>query len=817
MVDGVTDEGAVSRDIRRRPALAVVAGEDEKPRSAHAIIVGINRYEDTRIPSLRYARADAEALYGVLTDKEYGTFPAANVTLLVDENATRDNIITEIGTNLPRRLDENDTVCLFFAGHGAPEPSSRPALIDGTEKYLLPFEANIDRLRATAISMEEVRKWFEWVAGARQVIFFIDSCYSGQAGGRLGVRTIEMPGVRAGLSDSFLTALGGEARFVLTACGPNEVAIEDPAIKHGIFTNYLVEGLSGKADRDGDGLVSANELFEYVGDQVQTHARKLLGQMTPLQSGQVQGKVILSRVRGRGQVRPADSALANALDPATFEAHAQAVHCVIVQREARDDNAVIPLHVHVRRALDYHGADVKQAVARYRRATQPGRVDAEGPASIVPSTLSIAEAFDSEAALVRAVQAMCRADAVVFDITDFEPGVMMLLGIRSVARRGVTVCSLGGGYVLGSEFSIPFNLQLLNLASHSRAQKSSGLDPRSLLGSKLARGFREMAELPHYLDLPAFESVRSLGVDSESYRPVQYDDQVLVLCPFGRDYSRLNWEEYLSTELSGKLVDHLRARDADATKDPQIVRLLDLYTPRLVAQTLYEAIRRMDLCIIDWTMLRPNVLYEAGVRLACNRLGAVHIIQELEGRDLSLDRWADLHHVQAMVKLLKPIRYVCAEGHEESYDRMIQQFRSTIDSGGEGLDGLVYRTVGEKYDHVSQPVAIPVVEELVRNANLLLSDDQESTGITPVLYHDVNREILIAAETAAAERRLAAWLYMERRYPDARLRNDPELYTRLRSLAAQARRWLRAQQETELDEYIRDRMTQIRDAKEAES
>jgi hypothetical protein len=58
---------------------------------------------------------------------------------------------------------------------------------------------------------------------------------------------------------------------------------------------------------------------------------------------------------------------------------------------------------------------------------------------------------------------------------------------------------------------------------------------------------------------------------------------------------------------------------------------------------------------------------------------------------------------------------------------------------------------------------------------------------------------------------------MERRYPDARLRNDPELYTRLRSLAAQARRWLRAQKETELDEYIRDRMTQIRDAKEAES
>jgi hypothetical protein len=812
MADGVADDRATTRDLARRRRREVPA-EDGEPRAAHAIIIGIDRYDDERIPSLNYACADAKALYDVLTDEAFGAFTKENVQLLTDRKATRDNIITEIGTNLPKRLGRNDTVCIFFAGHGAPEPSSREVLSDGTEKYLLPVEANLDRLRATAISMEEVQKWFEWVSAARQVIFFVDSCYSGQAGGR----TIRMPGVRAGLSDSFLTKLGGEARFVFTACGPNEVALEDPSLRHGVFTHYLVEGLSGAADTDGDGYVSASELCDYVGGQVDRHAKRLLGRMTPLQSGHVQGKVVLSRSRKAGTGKPERklNLVADALDPGTFETPHSAVHCVTVQREAFDERTVIPLAEHVRRALDYHGGNIARAVAKCRRTTRPGSVSSAGM-SIVPSALSVADAFASESALSRAIEAMCRADAVVFDITDFEPGVMLLLGIRSVARRGVTICSMGGTYVLGSEFAIPFNLQLLNLAAHSEAQEDRGVDPRDLLGSKLSRGFEEMAELPHYLDLPAFESVRLLGVNSEAYRPVQYTRQVLVLCPFSEAYTRTNWKTYLSKELSGKLMQHLRMEDEEAV-GPVIVRLLDLHTPRLVAQTLYEAIRRTDLCIIDWTNLRANVMYEAGVRLACNRLGAVHIVEGAEGETARLGEAGRLRHVRAMVELFQPIRYSCRPGHTESYERMITRFRSTIEAGGEGLDGLVYRTVGAKYDHIIQPIAVSVIDELIRSANLLLSDDQESTGITPVLFHDVNSEILIAAETAASERRLAAWLYMERRYPDATLRNDPEMYTRLRSLAAQSRRWLRAKQETELDDYIKDRMVQIRDARETHS
>ena len=60
--------------------------------------------------------------------------------------------------------------------------------------------------------------------------------------------------------------------------------------------------------------------------------------------------------------------------------------------------------------------------------------------------------------------------------------------------------------------------------------------------------------------------------------------------------------------------------------------------------------------------------------------------------------------------------------------------------------------------------ALPLVNDLMRSANILDPDDQESAGISPVLYHQVDRELAAEAREAAAERRLAAWLFLSRRY-----------------------------------------------------
>ena len=206
---------------------------------AHAVVIGINQYQDPRIPNLRYAAADALAFHAVLTDPALGRFRPENVTLLLDAHATERRIRSAIGTELPRRASADHTVCVFFAGHGAPVINARTGSRDGLEKYLLPHDALADDLRSSAIAMDDIHKFFEWI-DTSQVIFFIDSCYSGVAGGRtFGPTDYAM---RASLTDEFLDVLAGEGRLVVTACAMNEVALETAEIGHGLFTHYLIEG-----------------------------------------------------------------------------------------------------------------------------------------------------------------------------------------------------------------------------------------------------------------------------------------------------------------------------------------------------------------------------------------------------------------------------------------------------------------------------------------------------------------------------------------------------------------------------------------------
>jgi len=96
--------------------------------------------------------------------------------------------------------------------------------------------------------------------------------------------------------DQFLERLTrSRGRVVITASGPNEVALESPDLGHGIFTYYLLEGLAGKADRNGDGLVTVSELYEYVEDQVDRKAREAGGRQRPLMKGEIEGTLPLSR------------------------------------------------------------------------------------------------------------------------------------------------------------------------------------------------------------------------------------------------------------------------------------------------------------------------------------------------------------------------------------------------------------------------------------------------------------------------------------------------------------------------------------------
>jgi hypothetical protein len=299
-------DGTVRQETRtvtlERPAVAAVPPAPPTPpapasRDGYAVVIGVGRYESPSIPSLRYTVADAEAMYRVLT--ETAGFRKDRVLLLTDRSErkpTLRNIKYALGTFLARAAQKDDTVIVYFAGHGAPEVDQRGLERDGLAKYLIPSDADPDDLFSTALPMDDLQTIFGRIE-AERVVVFLDACYSGAAGGR----TFASRKTRSvNVDDLFLERLTrSKGRAIITASAPTEVSIELPELGHGIFTYYLTEGLRGAGDLNRDGIVSLQELYEYVEQQVVRKSRSVGGNQHPVMKGELEGVLPLTRVRAR--------------------------------------------------------------------------------------------------------------------------------------------------------------------------------------------------------------------------------------------------------------------------------------------------------------------------------------------------------------------------------------------------------------------------------------------------------------------------------------------------------------------------------------
>jgi uncharacterized caspase-like protein len=145
----------------------------------HAVLVGVNRYADHAIPDLSYARRDAEELAGLLERSPH----RASVTThpLLDDAATRANVIDLVGVRLPRVVRPDDLVIFYFAGHGSPE--IHPGL-DKVSRFLVCHDTKRASLLAGALDVRADLSRLCSRLTARFVLFILDACFSGRAGGR---------------------------------------------------------------------------------------------------------------------------------------------------------------------------------------------------------------------------------------------------------------------------------------------------------------------------------------------------------------------------------------------------------------------------------------------------------------------------------------------------------------------------------------------------------------------------------------------------------------------------------------------------------
>lgn len=224
------------------------------PRS-YAVVIGISRYQN--LPDklqLQFAERDAQSIYTVLISPEGGNFKAENVHVLTGPKATLAAIRHEIDDWLPSVSQPDDRVLIYFAGHGF--------LYQG-RAYLAPYDINLDKIAATGFPMNELGEAIGGKIKAKNKILLTDACHSG------AITPEDTENLNHTLGDL------QKSLFSLTASRDRESSFESPDLEggHGVFTYYVVQGLEGYADTNGDGIVTADELAEYVHTQVRAATR----------------------------------------------------------------------------------------------------------------------------------------------------------------------------------------------------------------------------------------------------------------------------------------------------------------------------------------------------------------------------------------------------------------------------------------------------------------------------------------------------------------------------------------------------------------
>lgn len=219
-------------------------------RNSWAIVVGIDDY--AKWPRLEYAANDAQAVADTLTGS-FG-FPSSQVIVLKNGQATRNTILAAIHDRLADgRTQKDDRVFVFFAGHGATR-----TLASGRELgYIIPADSDPAEFATDAIAMSDIQNIAESLQ-AKHVLFVMDACYSGLGLTRGG------PTAGAYLRENARRV----GRQMLTAGGADQQVADSGPDGHSVFTWVLLQALSGKADLNGDGLITGTELAAYVAPAV---------------------------------------------------------------------------------------------------------------------------------------------------------------------------------------------------------------------------------------------------------------------------------------------------------------------------------------------------------------------------------------------------------------------------------------------------------------------------------------------------------------------------------------------------------------------
>jgi len=262
-----------------------------------ALVIGIERYADPRIPTLPGCEDDAHEVALLL---EQGFEMKQNqIRLLLSHNATLENILAGLEDWVVGGTHPGDRVILYYSGHGSQAADDNGDEADGMDEILCPYDCNAST-QANVLRDDRLHEILTELRG-RNVTIIFDACHCGTAYKSIGDRIYSDPvyptenviakfipppqqvrsrgndGGRRTQTRALPTPSAGSMidevnrnEVVFSACQDGQRAeigafVENRAVvRRSVFTRAFLKGLSGQADRDFDGQVLNSELIGFI-------------------------------------------------------------------------------------------------------------------------------------------------------------------------------------------------------------------------------------------------------------------------------------------------------------------------------------------------------------------------------------------------------------------------------------------------------------------------------------------------------------------------------------------------------------------------
>jgi hypothetical protein len=257
------DQKKLQADFQARAAKALRAEAPAAPK-LWSVFVGIDDYQ--HINDISGCKSDAAGLAMIFM--KHGMADPERTAILTEK---RTGEMKATGVNIQKALAHalaqagpQDMVIFTFSGHGGYDEEAQDTVFAGTD---FRFEAAAE----TGLCGRQLQQMVSQ-SRASKILMVFDACHAG------GLAAIGRSprNFRNGLDTDFLDALArSTGHVVIRASGKDEFTVGEPKLDHGLFTFVFLSGLTGAADRDGDGIVTLSELRPYVSRETPALAAKL--------------------------------------------------------------------------------------------------------------------------------------------------------------------------------------------------------------------------------------------------------------------------------------------------------------------------------------------------------------------------------------------------------------------------------------------------------------------------------------------------------------------------------------------------------------